>query len=157
MSDAATGNAPGMNSALEAYRAAAQEQIAAMELVQETSDLLLRCIRRGDTSSLDGILDRRASACLAVSRAFARPLPELNVTQRGLSNKPAAVEIVQTRQRIERLKERVLTSQQECEAALRAALDDVRRQLRETSGRRKVTTAYQSPPAGPPRFLDHRQ
>jgi hypothetical protein len=151
-----------MLSTLGVYVAAMRRKRAAMESLQETGDRLLQSISRGDTAPLGDILNARAAACVELGRAFsAGSSSDFDLSRLACSElaevREAAAEIMEDQRRIESLRERTLAAQSECETALRAALAETARQLRETAGHKKVRSAYRAQSPGPPRFLDSKK
>lgn len=162
MSQSATGNPMEIVSALKARAAQMHMQKAAMESLHETGERLFASICRGDTESLNGILDARAAACVNLGKlSSAASQLNYNLDQLAVSEhheiREAAAELLQATKRIDLLKIQTLTAQHECEEALRAALADTARQLRETAGEKKVRFAYNAATATSPQYLDSRK
>ena len=144
---------------LNVYVAAMRMRRAAMESLQQASDSLLRSISCGDAASLGDLLDARAAACRELGKVFsAGPSFDLDIARLAESEhsdvREAAAGVLESRQRIESLRLRVLATQDECEQALRTALADTARQLRDTVEHKKVRSAYHVASPAPPRFLD---
>jgi hypothetical protein len=162
LSHPATGNLMQIVSSLNAYAAMMREQLAAMEALSETSERLFASICRGDTESLSGILEARSAACVRLSKlASAAPPLRFDIDQLAKSEhaeiSQAATDILQSTRSIELLRIKTLTRQNECEEAMRAALADTARQLREAAGEKKVRFTYQAATATSPRYLDSRK
>lgn|GEM_PF-4234624 len=162
MSHPANGNPTEISSALHACVSETRAQIAAMESLRETGDRLFASICRGDTDSLGDILEARTAACMKLSELSSAASPlDRNLDQLAASEHPeireAAAEMLQMTRQIELLRIQILTAQHECEEALRAALADTARQLRETAGEKKVRFAYKAATAASPRYLDSRK
>lgn len=147
-----------LNTALAQTRA----QMAVMESLRETGERLFSSICRGDIDSLGDILEARAEACAKLNDLIATSSPlAANLDQLAASSSPdisaVAAEILRVTKQMDILRMQILTRQNECEEALRAALADTSRQLREAAGQKKVRTAYQSTPTASPRYLDSRK
>ena len=156
------GNSTDMLSSLNVCVKDMREKRAALESVQETSRQLLHTISCGDAGSLGDLLDARAAACAELGRAFsAAPPLDVHVDRlvdcRYPEAREVAAEIAENRRSLESLVQQTLATQNECEQALRAALAQTARQLRETVEQNKVRSAYSEVSLSSPRFLDSRK
>ncbi len=136
--------------------------MAEMESLRETGDRLFSSICRGDTDSLNDILEARSAACAKLSRLVSESAPlASNLDQLAASSDSEASQIAAdiqlTTRQIDLLRTQILAKQNECEEALRAAVEDTSRQLREAAGQKRVRAAYQAPPTASPRYLDSRK
>lgn len=163
MSFPSTNNQGPILSALVACLSQTRAQMAAMESLGQTGEQLFACICRGDTGSLGHILEARSAACVRINElaSTASPLDQGKIGQFAASGDPqireTASEILQITGQIDLLRAQILTRQNECEEALRAALADTARQLREAAGEKKVRFAYQRAVPTSPQYLDSRK
>ena len=136
-------------------------QLAAMEALRDTGEQLFASICRGDIDSLGEILEARSAACVRLNQFAEKASPVANLDQWATCEhtqiRNAATEILRTNEIIDHLRAQILSNQQECEEALRAALADTGRQLREAAGEKKVRFAYQSATVTSPQYLDSRK
>lgn len=103
--------------------------------LQAVSRTLIETVTSGNTTSVSDLLDARAAACADLARLIERGLqlddPELR---------------------------QILAVQAECEEAIREAVEDTARKLRELTAQRRVRFVYSGGgQTGPPCFVDKRQ
>lgn len=147
---------------LNAHMSQTRSQIAAMEALRETGDRLFASICRGDMDSLGDILEARSAACVRLNQLAVAADPihgslDTSANSEYPQIREAAAELLRLNEQMDSLRTQILTNQQECEEALRAALADTGRQLREAAGEKKVRFAYQAATATSPQYLDSRK
>ena len=107
----------------------------AVDDLQAVSRTLIEEIASGGTTSLSDLLDVRAAACADLARLI----------ERGIQFDDSELR-------------QILALQAECEEAIRAAVDDTSRRLRDLAAQRRVRFVYSGGgQTGPPRFVDKRQ
>lgn len=163
MSLPASNNPAEVISSLKACLSETQAQLAAMEALRETGDRLFTSICQGHTGSLDAILEARSAACVKLNQLAATASPvrgdldQLAAASAYPEIRETAAEILRTTRQVDLLRIKIMTAQNECEEALRAAVADTARQLRQAAGEKKVRLAYNAATVTTPRYLDSRK